>query len=211
MAKLGVELVLDIETYAVPVAPHVKEFLIGDYEPPKNYKDPEKIAKHREEFMKNLDEQSCFKPYGNKLIAVGMAVVSGEKIVGAEARLGTEEELTQFFIDYLNDIGPKFVVIGCNIKFDLSNLLARVNKFGMSSRNKISKWSEIDLLYKPYSGYSAKTAALAMGVKIPKFTGADVQQLVDDGKLEEVRQYNHDDVIMESELFICAKRIHSFE
>ena len=201
---------LDIETLVLPLTESRKKEFEETYEPPSNYKDPEKIAKHRETAISNLADSRKFYIDGCRPISIAMGLcVQGTGVTNIECVYSeNSDELALAFIDYLNSF-ETYNVVGFNLKgFDLLVLSTIVNKSRLELRRKLARYKIIDLMEWPLRGYKLKDAARAYGIEPMGLTGASIAALYRDGDIETIKAYNCDDVRITGELYLALSRIY---
>lgn len=206
----GANVVIDIETVPVPLTPQMRDFLLKSYRPPKTWKDPEKIAEHREEFLNDLDEEGGFKVYQGRPISVAMGISTPGGLVGLESKFSEDgKELGLFVRNYLAEVGV-FRLVGANLNsFDLHHLAHLAKLSGKPWVKRLGKWSTLDLLEWPLKyKYRLKEACLAFGINIPEHDGGDVAGLYAAGRFDEIEHYNREDIRITHELLQCLAHIY---
>lgn len=210
MKTSAVDIVLDIETVPVPLSNELKEFLLKGYKPPSNYKDPEKIKAHRDEFIRDLDSSGGFKVYNQMPVSVAFASLDSEGELDIESRITDDsEELAQFVHRYLTDAGF-YRLVGFNIKgFDIPHLCRLLSQHDLSFPRRLGKWDVVDLCEWPLDRkYKLKEACLAFDIPISGMDGSDVAALWNTGKFREIEEYNREDVKITHQLYTKLSHVY---
>jgi len=203
-----VNIVMDIETVRLPVTDEERLRFEKEYAPPKNYKDPEKIAAHKEEAATKLDESTAFKLHRNKLISIALGVIGDSDVKGIECFYGDDtEKVLKGALDYLAESGDfRFVGWNCN-KFDLPILAKEMGRFGFCLPRRQGKWDTVDLCVYPFAYTGLKDAARAFGLSVPPIDGSDVAELYSKQDWTTIAEYNKSDVRLTGRLFLLASNV----
>jgi len=215
----NVKVVIDLETIALPVSR-------GDYEKwenrweeeykgaPSNWKDPEKIAAHKQESKVKAEKEFLserkFRVGGNQIVAVGLGVVNDTSIMHLESFVGPDpNELMALTVGYLREVG-RYSFVGFNVEgFDLPILNLAMHKAGLRLPCKIGKWDTLDLCERPFKRrYKLKDLADIYGLERVEGDGSGVQALWDEQNLDAIKNYNLSDVKITAELYQILARFY---
>jgi len=208
--------VFDLETIPVNISQaHLKK-AEDEYRPPSNYKDPEKIAKHKQEFIEGLAERHKFRVGGARVVAAGLGLITGNQVTNIEGMASDDpNKIMKFLVDYLAEIN-NYRLVGYNIMgFDLPILSHALNAADLSLNCPQGKWDPIDLMFH-FKGYGMKDLAESYGIETLKdeegrtLDGGAVQNLYELGQLETIEKYVKHDILMEGRLFIALSRVFKF-
>lgn len=206
-------------------------------DPPKNFKDPEKIKAWMEEQKEEQFLRQSVDTNRAKLLTIGAAVNDGQPQVFVD--LGTYNELTMlkdFELFLKNERETKItegvnedrytfndlIFVGHNIKkFDLQILFVKAVKYNLpllgelahQSRMRYNNQKSYDIM-EIWGGadsnnyVSLDTVANTMGIQGKKgMDGSMVYPKFKEGKIDEIIQYQKDDVILTREVFKRMKNM----
>jgi hypothetical protein len=207
-------LVIDIETVQLPISDRILAQFERDYSPPRNRKKEELLAEHKVESLAGLKEKMAFRIGGFRPISVGLAVVQDNRITTSTVIADDNAvQLGGRVADAIDKVGD-FVFAGYNIdKFDIPGLLWLFSQSNRILKNRIKKWDNVDLCYKPFFGHGgAKDVAEALGIETPLINGEQVDgsfvaKWYDLGDWESIKSYNLQDVEMEARILIETCRV----
>lgn len=210
------DIVIDIETVVLPVTQSEIEEYMADYEPPGNYKDPLKIALHKEDAEKNcvskILSEKRFSLEGKRMIsaAAGIADHKTDKVTDIQS-WGSDDLsiITDGLVQYINSWG-QYRLVGFNINsFDLPEIVKSFWKTQKFPNIKPSKWDVVDLINTFKKG-KLKNIAKAFGIIPLGLDGSAVDTLYHIGDWKKILEYNEDDVRITGELYIAASKLYSF-
>lgn len=210
-----VDLVVDIETLVIPVTKEEREAAMAAYVPPANYKSEEALAKHKEEFLKELPQKILddkrFSLGGKRMISAALGRVDNNGVQDIECWCSESlEEITTGFVDYLNSY-REYRLIGWNHKkFDLPEIAKSLAKTGVRPKVKPTKWDLIDLCEHPFRGVKMKEVAKGLGLPIMEVDGSNVAELYKEGNFELIKEYNKHDVFLTGSIFHIMNSIFTF-
>lgn len=211
------DLVIDIETLAMPVTQAALDTAMEEYEPPANYKTDEAIAKHKAKFklglVDKLSKENMFSIGGKRMISAALARVDHEEGEVVDVQSWISDDLaivTGGVIEYLNQYRDYRLVGFNHIGFDLPELAKSFYLTGVRPKYKPTKWDLIDLMNHPFRKGGLKATAQAFGIEISDVNGAAVAEMYEQGRLEEIAKYNELDVIITGKLYLAAGSIYSF-
>lgn len=158
--------------------------------------------------MKGVDSKKCiidietkgFLPWNNsRVICIGIVDITTE--TKQVFHNDSEQKLLHSFIDYFNM--EKFnEIIGYNVAYDIRFLFSRCLKYSISSPNlcnakitdlmKIMKFSTKDNNFNTPGKLGQWTQYLFNKSKL--FLDTSVQELYQEGKIDEIISYNHHDL-----------------
>lgn len=209
------DIVVDIETVVEPVTPDdVKEYM-AEWEAPSNYKDPAAILRHREKFEREaidkLLNERRFSIGGKRMISAALGLISAGKVVDIQSWAGDDlSVITKGLVGYLDGF-PEYRLIGWNHKrFDLPEITKSYHITGVAPKRRPAKWDIIDLADHPFSKTKLKDCAKAFRIPQSGTNGADVQQMYEEGRWDEIQKYNEEDVSITGTLFVAASRVFTF-
>lgn len=214
--KPKLDVIIDIETVINPVEQADVEEYMKAYEPPKNYKTPEAVLRHREktekEAVDKLIQERRFSLGGKRMVAAGVGRVNGEGVFDIESWASDDlSVITRGLVTYLDGLGEDYRLIGWNIKgFDLPEVAKSFAKTKVKPKRKPSKWDVIDMCDYPFRRLSLKETAKALGIETCGLTGEDVAQMYADGDWERLKAYNEDDIRITGEVYLVASTIFTF-
>jgi predicted PolB exonuclease-like 3'-5' exonuclease len=206
-------------------------------DPPKNFKDPEKIKAWMEEQKEEQFLKQSVDTNRAKLLTIGAAVNEGQPQVFVD--LGNYNELNmlkEFELFLKNERETKItegvnedrytfndlIFVGHNIKkFDLQILFVKAVKYNLPllgemvhpARFRYNQNKSYDIMEiwggADANGYiSLDTVANTMGIQGKKgMDGSMVYPKFKEGKIDEIIQYQKDDVILTREVFKRMKNI----
>jgi hypothetical protein len=175
-------IIFDIETG--PIDQPYLDLMMPEFEAPKNFTDPEKIAKAIEAKKQDWYEKAALSPLTGKVIAIGFEFLGEFKIIG---ELNNESEMLSSFWDHIrHDHTSQY--IGFNIAaFDLPFLIRRSMKYGIRvpdvfNNNRYLSHQFIDLLQVWQCGDRSELVSLGklamfMGVGSKEGSGAEFARL----------------------------------
>lgn len=214
--RITQDLVVDIETLVEPVLASDVEKYMAEYEPPKNYKTPEAILRHREKTEKGaidkLIEERRFSIGGKRMISAALGRADPhEGVVEIESWAGDDlKAITKGIAGYL-DKYKEYRLVGWNLKnFDLPEIVKSFHKTKTGPKYKPGKWDIIDLCTYPFYRTKLKDTAKAFGIETIGMDGSQVEQLYQDGDWEKIRAYNEDDVRITGEVYLAASMLFTF-
>lgn len=189
--------VIDIETQVNPRIwndPESRMLWIESLSPPKNYKDPDKIAQWKAIKIKEMERELALDPWAGKIVALGAAPLAGGNI---ECWADNDERtiLTEFVRWW--DTGPFYKLGGFSLRdFDVPFIIARLLAHGICPEKAIPAprdWGGIidprDLVKKG----SLKKWLHVCGLPGKTADGSDVADM----SIDEVREYCANDVKVE--------------
>jgi len=193
-------LVFDIETCPMPTC---REFLVEPIEAPSNYKDPAKIAAYIEEKKKTQIDQAALDLDLCEIVAIAGAFEDSSWAQTRE-RNSEEEMLRGFwrFVDTMHREGGLIIGFNC-LGFDLPVLLRRSMYLAIPTpRISIDKYRHdgiVDLADVLTFGGKTKWRSLAFyckrfGIPYDNTDGAEVPQMVADGKWADIEMHVVEDV-----------------
>jgi hypothetical protein len=211
------DVVIDIETLALPVSAKEIEEYMEAYAPPANYKTAEAILRHREktekEAVQKLSDDKRFSLGGKRMIscALGLIDMDKQKVVQLESWAGDDLALiTKGIVNYLDDVGD-YRIIGWNhVGFDLPEVTKAFWKTKTRPMRRAAKWDVIDLCKHPFYRCKLKETAKAFGIEVLGVDGSMVSDLYEKGDWDTIKKYNEDDVRITGELFIAASSMFTF-
>lgn len=222
--EMKADIIIDIETVVIPPTEAEKNALLEAYEPPANYKTVEAILKHKEEFVKDLDEKMLldrrFSLGGKRMICCGLGRAAFDKVTDIEAFYGDDlAAITQGIVTYLNEY-REYRLVGWNhTGFDLPELVKCFAKTKTWPKFKPAKWDIIDIKDK-FRGPTAiepgkkavglKEAAKAFGLELMDVAGDDVGRLYEEKKWDEIAAYNKHDIYLTGMLYVYLSGLYSF-
>lgn len=206
-------------------------------DPPKNFKDPEKIKAWMEEQKEEQFLRQSVDTNRAKLLTIGAAVNDGKPQVFVD--LASYDELTMLkdFEEFLrNERETKItegvnedrytfndlIFVGHNIKkFDLQIMFVKAVKYNLQflgelihpARMRYNNQKSYDIM-EIWGGADANTyisldtVANTMGIQGKKgMDGSMVYPKFKEGKIDEIIQYQKDDVILTREVFLRVKNM----
>lgn len=214
--KRTVDVAFDIETVTLPVTDKDIEEALRDYKPPKNIKDPIKLLHHKENYAENiaveLAEERAFTIDGKRCISVGLGYIDYNlgDVTHIECYASDDTSIIASGVaGYLNQFKDcQLRMVGWNSSnFDMPELLKVMFVGGRPKMfNKISKWDNVDLCYKPFPRMKLKRTAKAFGLPLMEgeMDGSSVAGLYENGDWETIIKYNKHDVWLTGMLAIAA-------
>lgn len=211
------DIVIDIETLGEPVTPQDVEEYMAEYSPPKNIKDPVKLAAHRAkkkaDAISDLYEKKCFSIDGKRMISCALGVVDAETLSVTDITSWASDDLsiiTKGIVDYLDGYG-EYRLIGWNCnEFDLPEVCKSFALTGKRPMRRPSKWDVIDLCKHPFNKKKLKTCAKAFGFEIPEVNGSNVAEMYTEGDWDSIKKYNEFDVKITGQMYIAACALYTF-
>jgi len=211
------DVVVDIETLALPISARDVEAYMEEYVPPANYKTAAAILKHREkterEAASKLQQEKQFSLGGKRMISCALGLVDYDKQSVVQLESWASDDLsviTKGVVSYLDDVGD-YRIIGWNhVGFDLPELAKSFWKTKTRPFRKASKWDVIDLCKHPFYRCRLKDTAKAFGIETLGIDGSAVSELYEKGDWETIKKYNEDDVRITGELFLAASTVFTF-
>ena len=208
------DVVLDIETVTIPATHNDLQEYLSNYRPPKNWKDPEKLAEHRAKFeadaLTAMSSQRAFSIGGKRMVscALGIADRRMGRVLDIQSWQG--EDLASICVgirDYLAGVG-EFRMVGWNFEeFDLPEIMKSFALTKTTTKHILpGKWDLVDLNYKPFRGKALKECARAFGLEVMDVDGSSVARLYEDGDWEKIKQYNEHDVYLTGMLLCYASQ-----
>lgn len=210
-----VDIVLDIETVVEPVTASEVEKYMAEYQPPSNYKTADAILRHRTkaeaEAVDTLLDKKRFSIGGKRMISAALGIVESGGVKEIEAWSGEDlSVITMGLVNYLNRF-REYRLIGFNINgFDLPEIAKSFWLTKVKPKYKPTKWDIVDLSKHPFQKTKLKDAVKAFGIEAIGNNGADVAQMYQDGRWEDIEAYNRDDVRITGELYLAASTIYTF-
>lgn len=200
------DLVIDIETYQ-DIPPAVLEAKTAKIQPPKNWKDPDKIAAYIEDAKAKIVRQAALSPLTGRVVAVGLGLRRADEQweFGCFVdRTGGEDDLLREVDDALSEIEHGHLITFNGTRFDLPFLVARAMRHGLTLRYRwpVVRYSKrhIDLCQLLGDGSLSEWAALVLG-EGKTGSGADVAGLVEAERWDDLRNYCLEDVRITARLF----------
>jgi hypothetical protein len=177
-------IIFDIETG--PIDQPYLDLMMPEFEAPKNFTDPEKIAKAIEAKKQDWYEKAALSPLTGKVIAIGLEFDVGFGIMSEPVHSKESEILTEFWKLVRDNHTSQF--IGFNIaSFDLPFLIRRSMKYGIRppdvfNNNRYLSHQFVDLLQVWQCGDRSELVSLGklamfMGVGSKEGSGAEFAKL----------------------------------
>lgn len=205
-------LFIDIESLPGETKPDLAEV-----EPPKNYKDPEKIKKYQEEKLDEIYRKQALDSMQGRLLCLAWAIDDDpvqSVIVGRNTE--TEEELINSIQKEILNLPIDIYSLGWvghNIKtfdlpwiwrkalkyrcFDLARIIPR-QRYDKRIKDTMEMWA-ID--FKDYVSLDKIAKFLGMEGKGDRIDGSKVYDMWIEGRLEEIENYCRDDVELVREVY----------
>lgn len=191
-------LVIDIETRTY-ITPEMAQHMEARIEPPKNYRDQDKINAYLEERRRAAYEKAALSPLTAEVAVVGIAwrsegATEWEREV-LDAREG-EEKLLRALDERMTSLDPRRVVTFNGTRFDIPFLAARYTIRNLSSYPWPTgrDYQHIDLFRLLGEQGSLEQWSIAIGLGWKGVSGADVPALIAAGEWDTVREHCMDDV-----------------
>lgn len=198
-------LIIDIETRTA-VAPEMARYMEARIEPPKNYRDADKINAYLEEKRRAVYERAALSPLTAEVAVAGLAW-RGEgatewELEVLDARYG-EEQLLRALDERVTALDPRRIVTYNGTRFDIPFISARYAIRGMSSYQWPTgkDYQHIDMFRLLGEQGSLEQWSIALGMGNKGFSGADVPALIAAGEWDTVREHCEDDVACTAELY----------
>jgi predicted PolB exonuclease-like 3'-5' exonuclease len=205
-------LFIDIESLPSEAKPDLSEI-----EPPKNYKDPEKIKKYQEEKLDEIYRKQALDSMQGRLLCLAWAIDDGPVesiIVGINTE--TEETLINSFQNFILNIPVDIYNlewVGHNIKtfdlpwiwrkalkyrcFDLARIIPR-QRYDKRIKDTMEMWA-VD--FKDYVSLDKIAKFLGLGGKEEGIDGSKVYDMWLEGQLEKIEKYCREDVELVREVY----------
>lgn len=210
------DLVFDIETLALPVSQSDIDKAMNEYKPPKTYKLPEAIAKHKAKFRleiaDKLSKEKAFSLGGKRMIsaAFGRIDYETEKVVDIQSWASEDLSVVTKGIAQYVDSFKNFRLIGFNSRqFDLPEILKSFRLTGVRPNYRASKWDHVDLMDTFKKGGLKETCRI-FGIETIGNSGDQVAEMYEQGRFEDIQAYNEDDVRITGELMLAASSLVAF-
>jgi len=207
----AIEVFVDIETVPLDLAADVLSRFEEQYEAPKNYKDPEKIAQHKEAAKAAFLERYHFRIDGCRPVVIGVGLVNAAGDVRVTQFHGDNpKKMGGELVDWLNNLGAPWRFIGFNSKnFDIPILALAVHQSGKQLKYKLGKWDAVDLMDYPLRGYKMKDAARAYGVIAAEENGSKILEWYAKGDWDSILTYNEIDVRSTAGLYLGLSALYN--
>lgn len=196
------DVVFDIETCA-DISPQMLRYLRRKLKPNASIKDPAKIEADLAKKEKALIEKAALSPRSGRVCIIGYAYRDSNADGGAwESRVlvdktGAEDALLSTFDDILADLKVAHIITFNGSVFDVPFLAARAMRWGLPLRYKwpVGKWhpQHIDMFNVLGDG-SLEAWMIALFDTEKESSGADIADLVDEGRWDEAADHCLQDV-----------------
>ena len=201
----------DIETLPVQ-CPERRAKLIAEAKPPANMSKPETIAKWREENAEAIIAKTSFDPAAGHICSIAWALNEGEVRACTAKTLEDEAALLHNFFLAIPKVGMCRFIGHYISGFDLRFIMCRAIILGvrvpaMWPRDPKPWDQQVFDTMTAWAGakgtISLDRLCEALGIESPKgeLTGAGVAQAWQDGRFDEIAQYNRRDVEAVREVF----------
>ncbi len=214
----SIDVVIDIETVAIPPTEAEIEEARASWKPKGNVKDPEKIEAQRQAYFADL-EQSLIDERGLSLggkrmicCALGTISTTSNTVVDIESRASDDlSYITKWMCAYLDELNGAYNLIGWNhVSFDLPEIAKSFYRTKVKPQRKPTKWGVFDLCKHPFYRLSLKQTAKDFGLEVMDVRGSDVAKMYQDGEWARIKEYNEYDVKITGELYLAASTIFTF-
>lgn len=203
---------LDIETLPVQ-CPERRAKLIAEAKPPANMSKPETIAKWREENADAIIAKTSFDPAAGHICSIAWAVGDGEvKNATMHDGLSAERPIIQRFFNELPQTGMcRFIghyISGFDLRFIMCRAIVLGVKVPVLWPRDPKPWDQ--QVFDTMTAWAGAKGTISLdrlcetlGIESPKgeLTGAGVAQAWQDGRFDEIAQYNRRDVEAVREVF----------
>lgn len=199
-------LIIDIETRTA-IAPEMARHMEAKIEPPKNYRDADKINAYLEEKRRAVYERAALSPLTAEVAVVGLAWrcegATEWMIEALDADKGGEEKLLRALDARVTALDPRRIVTYNGTRFDIPFLAARYTIRGLTSYPWPTgrDYQHIDMFRLLGEQGSLEQWSIALGMGSKGVSGADVPALIAAGEWDTVREHCKDDVACTAELY----------
>jgi len=210
--KFNTEMVIDIET-AADIHPNLMAAMMERIKAPAGWKDPVKIARHREEAREKLIEKAALSPRTGRIVCVGIGVRDGGESPEWDNHcfvdtVNDERALLEAVDAALAETQPLYVYSYNGRRFDFPFLAVRSMTHGLKLKHR---WPvgydsrHLDLWdFFGKEGSLTEWAAAILGRTQPS-AGSEIEQMVAEENWEGIKEHNLWDVEAVEELIDRSK------
>lgn len=207
----AIPVVVDLETIALPLRQEDIEQFESEYEPPSNYKDPEKIEKHKVHALEKFKRDRGFRLGGCQPICIAMCSIIGTPLRAVDMNSTfskSPKDIVEFFVNYIDEVDAPIELVTFNGEsFDIPILRQNMHIYNLRLQRPIGKWNKCDLYLQYGRKYGQKELCRVHGITIPEMDGSHVGRLYEEGRYDLIEDYCRADVNAAAELYIDNRRL----